>query len=141
MSTQRFTLETVATEDNFERVFTFLQTHGQECGLEQALLSKFELVCEELFVNVVTHGSGPAGPEPSFALHLEVDAERVSMTLEDDGLAFNPLEHEVQDLDASLEDRQIGGLGIHFVRELMDDVRYERVGRINRVTLIKRRSV
>ena len=59
------------------------------------------------------------------------------ITISDDGIPFNPFQKASPDLKASLEDRDIGGLGIHLVRELMDSVSYKRgVGR-NIVTLVK----
>ncbi len=60
------------------------------------------------------------------------------MRVEDDAVAFNPLEREAPDLNAPLEDRPIGGLGVHLVRKLMDDVRYERAGARNILTMRKR---
>ncbi len=59
------------------------------------------------------------------------------MTIADDGVPFNPLGAEAPDIDASLEEREIGGLGIHLVRSLMDDVSYQRRIGKNVMTLVK----
>jgi anti-sigma regulatory factor (Ser/Thr protein kinase) len=68
---------------------------------------------------------------------LENDTLRIR--LEDDGMEFNPLlSDEPEDLDKPVEDRKIGGLGIHFVKKLMDNVDYHRYENKNILTLIKK---
>jgi len=57
--------------------------------------------------------------------------------IEDGGMPFNPFLREAPDTTASLEDRDIGGLGIHLVKEVMDDVSYQRNHHLNRVMLVK----
>jgi anti-sigma regulatory factor (Ser/Thr protein kinase) len=59
------------------------------------------------------------------------------VAIEDDGIPFNPLEKETPDTDLPLEERKIGGLGIHLVRNLMDKVSYQRRVDKNRLTLVK----
>ncbi len=73
-------------------------------------------------------------------VRLSIARERVVTQIEDDGVAFDPLQMAEPDLDVSLEDRQIGGLGIHLVKNLMDDVAYSREGKRNRLTLTKYRA-
>ena len=59
--------------------------------------------------------------------------------LEDDGLEFDPFRSAPEpDLDASVEERRIGGLGVYFVKSLMDEATYERVDNLNRITLVQR---
>jgi anti-sigma regulatory factor (Ser/Thr protein kinase) len=62
------------------------------------------------------------------------------MLVVDDGHAFDPLDVKPPNLSAEIEDRQIGGLGIHMLRELADNISYERRDGTNRVTLTKRIS-
>ncbi|MEO3386231.1 ATP-binding protein [Mesorhizobium sp. CAU 1741] len=73
-------------------------------------------------------------------VRLSIVRERVVTEIEDDGVAFDPLQSAEPDLDISVEDRQIGGLGIHLVKNLMDDVAYRRDGTRNRLTLTKNRA-
>ena len=59
--------------------------------------------------------------------------------VEDDGIAFDPFTSApAPDLDASVDERRIGGLGVYFVKTLMDEATYERVDNLNRITLIQR---
>jgi serine/threonine-protein kinase RsbW len=114
----------------------FLRDFWSEQGLppEQAL--SFELALEEIFVNVVTHGA-PQGQVPQVAVTLSLQGRELSMTLEDDGPQFDPLSLPPPDVTASVSERRQGGLGIFLVRQLMDDVRYQRVAARNRLTMSK----
>ena len=58
--------------------------------------------------------------------------------MEDCGIPFNPVEAEAPDLQSGLEERAIGGMGIHIVKNIMDDIKYERKGDKNILTLTKR---
>jgi len=64
--------------------------------------------------------------------------DSLETTIEDDGVAFDPLQAPAPDIGAALADRAVGGLGIHFVKNLMSSVDYERVGGHNRITLLQR---
>lgn len=68
-------------------------------------------------------GTHPAAPTPPPSLSQRLD-DRLEAELIDDGIPFNPLEMSEPDIEADLESRQIGGLGIHFVRQTMDEVDY-----------------
>ena len=59
-------------------------------------------------------------------------------TVSDSGIPFDPTKQKEEDTSLSAEDREIGGLGIHLVRQLMDEIRYERVEGKNILTLVKK---
>ena len=75
---------------------------------------------------------------PSAAISLRIDGHRLTLEIEDRGRPFHPLDAPSPDLSAPLRERKLGGLGIHFVKQLMDDVAYARVADINRLRLRKR---
>lgn len=85
------------------------------------------LVIEELFTNIVSHGyaGGAAGGQP-IRIELKADKGRVSVGVSDGGVAFDPLQVAPPDLDLDVEDRPIGGLGVHFMRTMMADLHYVR---------------
>lgn len=96
---------------------------------------RLQLVVEELFLNVVTHGY-PKGPGP-VRLSLSPIADGFVLVVEDEGPPYNPLvDSPVPDLDADIEDRAIGGLGVHLVRSMTSKQRYERIGDCNRLSLV-----
>jgi len=95
------------------------------------------LAIEELVTNCIKYGYDDA-VEHIVDIVLSVENGALSMEVIDDGHAFNPLEAPLPDLSLAMEKRRIGGLGIHLLRELADDVTYERRNGTNRVVLTKR---
>jgi anti-sigma regulatory factor (Ser/Thr protein kinase) len=84
---------------------------------------KVKLVLEEILTNVISYG-GDSAHRPRIILHLSQRNDLISMEISDDGVAYDPLTAPPPDLESELEDRPIGGLGIHLVRELMDSMSY-----------------
>jgi anti-sigma regulatory factor (Ser/Thr protein kinase) len=80
----------------------------------------------------------PGSGEHHFTLQITVSNEEFVARIEDDGVEFNPTEHPIPDLDAPLEERKVGGLGIYLVRQIMTSVEYQRVAGKNVVTLRKK---
>jgi serine/threonine-protein kinase RsbW len=84
---------------------------------------KVKLVLEEILMNVISYG-GDSSHKPRITLHLSQHNDLLSMEISDDGIAYDPLTAPPPDLESDLDDRPIGGLGVHLVRELMDKVSY-----------------
>jgi sigma-B regulation protein RsbU (phosphoserine phosphatase) len=97
---------------------------------------KVKVAFDELLNNIVSYGF-PDGAKHLVDVNVERLQDRLKITVTDDGVPFNPFQKGKPDLGGSLADRQIGGLGIHLVRELMDEVSYKRGVDRNVVTLIK----
>jgi len=95
------------------------------------------LVIEELVTNCIKYGYDDAG-EHTIDVMLSVADHILTMLVVDDGHAFDPLATPPPDLSLEIEDRPIGGLGIHLLRELADELYYERRDGTNRLTLTKR---
>jgi len=95
------------------------------------------LVLEEVLSNTVRHGYGE-GQRDTIRLTARREGERLHLRFDDGAMAWNPLEHELPDLDADLEDREVGGLGVLLVRELSESAQYERVDGRNRLDLVIR---
>ena len=68
---------------------------------------------------------------------MNLDNQVLTLTIEDEGIPFNPLEMKEPEVPADLIDVRIGGLGIHIVRKLMDDIRYNRKQGRNKLTMKK----
>jgi len=119
------------------RLSEFLGTFFTRNGLPEDLVGDFELALEEVFVNAVMHGY-PDGGEHEISVSVALDDGVVNLTVEDDGLPFNPLEAPLVDLDLPFEQRGIGGLGIHLVKGLMDNLEYTRAEGRNRLVMRKK---
>lgn len=100
---------------------------------------QMRLMLEELVMNVVSYGL--AEENPVIRLSLSSDESEARAVLADNGPEFNPLEAAPDaDVETSVEMRQVGGLGVHFVKTIADDVRYERTEGMNILTIVKRRT-
>ena len=95
-----------------------------------------DLVLEELVQNIVSYGF-PDGRPGEFELNIDREGADLIIMLSDNGVAFDPFSLAVPDTDLPLEERSIGGLGVHFTRTLMSAYGYRRDGDLNRVELRK----
>ena len=101
----------------------------------------FSLVLEELGINILTHGGKGKERRPEIEIVLTSEDHALTIEVLDDGHPFDPLQDSPKpDLTATIEGRPIGGLGIHLVRNLMDDLHYQRDAGKNRLTLVARRD-
>jgi len=114
----------------------FLQDFWSACGLPATGLPAFELALEEVFINIVLHGS-PRGTVPTVEVSLALTEGDFTMTLEDDGPGFDPLSLPPPDLAASVDARPVGGLGVFLMRQMMDSVRYQRIGARNQLSMTR----
>jgi serine/threonine-protein kinase RsbW len=115
-----------------------LEAFAEQAELPPDVAMHIDIVLDELLVNTISYGY-PDGRAGTIRLSMRVDDD-VVIEIEDDGDAFDPLSAPPPDLEAALEDRQVGGLGVHFVRTMMDSVAYQRIGGHNRLTLTKQLS-
>ena len=100
------------------------------------LAFKIDLVLDELTTNIVKYG----GTVSEIEVSLSSEEEAVTVVITDDGRSFDPLtEAPEPDLDSSLNERRIGGLGVYFVRSMMDDLQYRREQGKNHLAFTKRR--
>lgn len=95
------------------------------------------LAIEELVTNCIKYGYDDSN-EHMIGIELGLADGTLTMSVTDDGHAFNPLDAATPDFGIAVERREIGGLGIHMLRKLSDDVQYERRDETNRITLTKR---
>jgi anti-sigma regulatory factor (Ser/Thr protein kinase) len=130
--TRTIRIESRRTE--IERAQDELRAIVQEGGYPLERAEEACLVAEEVLANVVLHGLGE-GAEGSVELRVEPIEGGFRLRFVDPGPAFDPLAEPDPDLDLPLEDRPIGGLGIHLVRTLAEEVRYERRGDENVLTV------
>ena len=115
----------------------FMKSVMEKMGVETSLARKLRLAVEEAVVNVIDYAY-PAGQEGDIEVRMMFDGETLKTVIIDSGVAFDPTAKEKADTSLSIEDRQIGGLGILLVRELMDSINYERAEGQNFLTLIKK---
>lgn len=116
---------------------------GREFQLDQTLVFQLQLALDEAVSNIVNYAYGEATGMP-VTITADVAAaddgsRELKLCLLDHGFAFNPLaEAPAVDTTSDAEKRQIGGLGIFLIRQMMDKLEYERVGEQNVLTMIKK---
>ena len=120
---EKLVIRKEVTADELESILDAVEDFGEREDWPPATLFKVKLAIEELGLNVAKHGRIDKAP------HIEItvtsDPDTLTINIEDDGRPFDPL-HDAPppDLTSPIDDRPIGGLGIHFVREMMDDMTY-----------------
>jgi anti-sigma regulatory factor (Ser/Thr protein kinase) len=114
-----------------------VRTFGELHELPSRALYSVNLALDEAVTNVVLHGF-KENEKGQITIRLTVKGRELSAAVDDDGREFNPLTLPTPDLQAPLETREVGGLGIHLIKSLMDHVEYQRNGDRNLLTMRKR---
>ncbi len=117
---------------------TRLEAWGAENALSDADVHALSLSLDELMTNAIEYGAKGA-PEAGFEMTVELSCEggAVTATLSDNGAPFDPLTAAPPDLDSAAEDREIGGLGVHFAKTLTDTQHYRHENGRNVLALTK----
>lgn len=103
----------------------FIDTVCEELEIDMALAMSLNLAMEEAVVNVMDYAY-PAGIEGEVCIEAVAEETQLHFIISDSGKPFDPTAKEEVDTTLSAEERPIGGLGIHLIRQLMDDISYER---------------
>jgi sigma-B regulation protein RsbU (phosphoserine phosphatase) len=117
----------------------FIDTFAEEAGIDFSLVMSLQLALEEAVVNVMEYAY-PKGTVGKVLVTASVEGDDLEFVISDSGKAFDPTAKAEVNVDLGVEDRPIGGLGIHLVRNIMDSVAYERKNGKNILTLRKRNS-
>ena len=129
------TLCVPANLEQYEAVENFIldQLPPDEHSTDDMLA--FRLAAEEVFMNIVSYAYGPEGGDMLITCELHEPEHSLTVKFTDKGIEFNPLEIGEPNLDAPLEERDIGGLGIFLTTMHMDDVQYNFENETNNLTM------
>ncbi len=119
-----------------ERMAGWVQDFGRENWPSEELVWQIRLVLEEVVTNIISYGYEHQA-DHFIEVQIVDSEEAVALSVRDDACPFNLLEHPVPDLEIPLEDRKIGGMGIHMVRQIMDTIDYQREAGENRLLMQK----
>lgn len=108
-----------------ERVSHVVEAFGEDNRVPSKAIVQLNLALDEVLTNVISYGYTDTA-EHEIVVRLRADGAQVMVEIEDDGREFNPLEAAAPDLDAPAAERSIGGLGIHLVRKVIDQLEYRR---------------
>lgn len=113
-----------------------LHRYGRMRGLPSDVVFALDLSLDEILTNVISYGYDD-DHEHKITVEIHSGAEFVEVEVRDDGKPFNPLEHLPPDVECSIDEKPVGGLGIHLVRSYMDEMGYKREGERNCLTMRK----
>jgi serine/threonine-protein kinase RsbW len=134
-----------ATVEQLASLREFVEAGARNLGADPDMAYRLTLIADELATNIITHAYGGRPGIIDVALvGNEVnhqDVTRIMMTIADDGPAFDPHTAPPARLDLSVSQRELGGLGLHIVRELCDGLVHARVEERNEVTVTVSRRV
>jgi len=121
----------------FARVTGLVDQLGAEHRLPREAIADMCVALDEILTNITDYAYTD---DAEYEIHIrfEVLDNVLEAIIEDGGAPFNPLAIPAPDVSTPLHERRVGGVGIHFVRSLMDEVAYERAGERNRLVLRKR---
>ena len=124
--------------DELQRFITTLTEFARVGNLPEEVSFSIQLAIDELFTNIVSYGYDDDDSH-QVEIKMAIQSNELRVDLIDDAKEFDPLhEADQPDLDASLEDRRIGGVGIHLVKTMMDEVSYKYEDSKNHLTLVKK---
>ena len=115
----------------------FVEEIGEEFSLSPAIDFNLTLVLEEAVVNVINYAY-PKEEHESIYLSARLHEGSIVLVLTDTGVEFDPTLAPEADITLSAEERPIGGLGIFLIRQIMNEVKYERIDGKNILTLEKK---
>jgi anti-sigma regulatory factor (Ser/Thr protein kinase) len=128
-------LQIGATHTEFEPARDQLVAFFEAGGIPAETVGELELVLEEVLVNVISYAY--ADGDGLIGVTASIDGHAVSLEVRDTGLPFNPLERASPDLDAPIDERPVGGLGLVLVTQLASRLSYERRDDANVLTIVK----
>lgn len=135
---QRHQLDLPNDVQTIPQLAEFVDEVCATAGFDMATAMQMNLALEEAVVNVMSYAY-PEGKKGEVYIEASCDHDYLTFTIRDSGQPFDPTQKAAANTTLSLEERPVGGLGIHLVRQLMDKVSYEYTDGQNVLTLRKRR--
>ncbi len=123
--------------ENLEQIAAFIESFGDDAGLDNKTVFEINLIMDELFTNITNYAYSDDNTH-YIDIFIDKDDNNITLRIIDDGLEFNPLKKEKVNTETNLDDRNIGGLGIHIVRQKTDSIFYERKDDKNILTMTKK---
>ena len=128
-------IRSAAKIEHLERLIDFVAGHAEMAGFTVNRINEIELAAEEVLVNIFQYAYPGTDGGVEIECRIEDDV-RLILVISDTGAPFNILEVPDPDVTADISDREIGGLGVFFIKEMADETRYRRKGNSNILTLI-----
>jgi serine/threonine-protein kinase RsbW len=136
MAKNRVSFKLKSNLSELDTLCEHLERFGQSIGLDPKCIFEANLALDELFTNIINYGFADQN-EHIIKITIAHRDDNLVFSIEDDGVPFNPTKARTPDLECTIEECKIGGLGIHLAKNLMDEVCYQRCKNKNILTLKK----
>lgn len=128
-------IELDAVVANVPVLAEFIEAKLEQINCPVKAMMQISVAVDELFSNISMYAYGEQTGKA--IIKITLDNSMVSISFTDSGIPYNPLEKEDPDVEAPIEERKIGGLGIYMVKKTMDDMIYEYTDGHNILTIKK----
>ena len=135
MGQQASSITLEASLKNLQVISSFLHKWAKKASLSTHSENELFLAVEEAYINIVKY----AYPESlgKVSIHCRIEEDSLILKIRDEGIPFNPLQLSEPHLVSCLKERKVGGLGVFLMRRFVDNVKYEKEGKYNVLTLVK----
>lgn len=124
--------------ENLSQIRDFISSSASEAGFSKDDIDNMILAVDEACTNVIKHAY-KYSPDGDIVIEIKYNNSAFTITIEDNGISFNPDVVPSPDLQKYYREHRVGGLGMYLMKTLMDEVKYNSVpGKFNRVSLTKR---
>ena len=123
--------------DLIEEMISPIISALEEINANHKKVYQINLALEEILANVANYAYPSKEGKIYISYEINKELNNLRVIIKDDGEPFNPLEKEDPDLDLPVEKRKIGGLGIYIVKNMVDDIRYQRLNNQNILEFVK----
>ena len=127
---------TQADDGSIERVWDFINRQTKKAELNSKITNRVQIVVDEIYSNILLYSGATTAQ-----VLCQIDSEQMTLTFKDDGVPFNPLKSQDPDVEASLEERKPGGLGLLMVKKMSSDLAYVHEDKYNVLTVTIRLAV
>lgn len=133
---ERFQITRAAELESLKEFRAFITECCEAHGITPEIVLELKLAVDEACTNIIQHGYKGMDPG-SIILSFKIEEEKILVEITDFGHIFEPAEAPQPDVEAALEDREIGGLGLYLIYQTMDNIEYEASGYGNTLTFTK----
>ncbi len=126
-----------AERNNFSTLMSFVEDIAKAIGFAKSALYRVNLAAEEAIINVINYAyPQEVGPITLLCEEVTTPQKGIKLQISDHGIAFDPLAKVDPDIEQAIEDRPIGGLGIHLVKKTANEISYQRDNNTNIFTIV-----
>jgi len=133
-------IEIINKIENLSSVLELIEEYLTDNNIDMGSIFQFNLSIDEFITNIINYAYNDV-MEHIIIIEVNIDNNIINAEIIDDGVEFDPLKSKTPDTDLALEDRQIGGLGIHLAKNFLDSITYERISNQNRLKLTKKNNI